>query len=125
MKYLIDTNLWIDAMSGKTPAIELLHTAVEAEWSGYSAITRLELFSYPALKKEDEKKISDLLSYFTEIDVTSAVIDRAILLRQASRIKVPDALIAATALLVDASLATRNVDDFTGISLDIINPFNT
>ena len=125
MKYLIDTNLWIDAMSGKIPAIELLHTAVEAEWSGYSAITRLELFSYPALKKEDEKKISDLLNYFTEIDVTSAVIDRTILLRQANRIKVPDALIAATALLIGASLATRNVDDFKGISLDIINPFDT
>ena len=50
--------------------------------------------------------------------------DAAILLRQSRRIKLGDALIAATALLYELLLMTRNVDDFKRVSgLRIINPF--
>lgn len=39
-------------------------------------------------------------------------------------IHVPDALIAATCLLHDATLATRNTREFEGLGIDLINPWD-
>ncbi|MDP2862714.1 MAG: type II toxin-antitoxin system VapC family toxin [Desulfobacterales bacterium] len=123
MRYLIDTNVWIDALSGKLAASAFLKFSVQASWAGYSAITRLELLGYPGLKYEEELKINELLNAFTEIAVDSNIIDKAIFIRKGIRIKVPDAIIAATALEKNCSLVTRNVEDFKGIiDLDVIDP---
>ena len=54
MKYLLDTNIIIDAVGGCAPAIEMFGKAVGSEWVGYSAITRLELFGYPGRTPEEE-----------------------------------------------------------------------
>ena len=53
------------------------------------------------------------------------VIDKAVALRQQKKITPGDSIIAATALLDNLTLITRNVDDFLQIpDLDIENPFN-
>ena len=124
MRNLIDTNVWIDALSGRLSSTAFLKISVQADWAGYSAITRLELFGLPGLKGEEESKISEILKPFVEIAVESAIIDRAIGVRRARRIKVPDAIIAATALVKGCSLITRNTEDFKGISdLVVIDPY--
>ncbi|MFH2045269.1 MAG: hypothetical protein ABIK92_08995 [Pseudomonadota bacterium] len=56
MRHLIDTNVWIDALSGKLAASTFLKFSVQASWAGYSAITRLELLGYPGLKHEEDFK---------------------------------------------------------------------
>jgi len=123
LRHLLYTNVWIDALTGKLSASVFLKYTVQASWAGYSAITRLELFGYPGLKPEEELKINELLKQFTEIAVESNIIDRAIIIRKGLRIKVPDAIIAATALEKDCSLVTHNVVDFKGIiGLDVIDP---
>lgn len=124
MRNLIDTNVWIDALSGRLSSAAFLKISVQADWAGYSAITRLDLFGLPGLKGEEESKISEILKPFVEIAVDSAIIDRAIGVRRARRIKVPDAIIAATALVKGCSLITRNTEDFKGISdLVVIDPY--
>jgi len=123
MRNVIDTNVWIDALSGKLSAAGFLKIIVQASWAGYSAITRLELFGLPGLEDEEERKITELLNPFPEITVDSRIIDRAIRVRKAKRIKVPDAIIAATALERECSLITRNIEDFKGIAgLVVIDP---
>jgi len=123
MRNVIDTNVWIDALSGKLSGTAFLKITVQASWAGYSAITRLELFGLPGLKDEEEHKITELLKPFPEIAVDSKIIDRAILVRKTKRIKVPDAIIAATALEKECSLITRNIEDFKGIAgLVVIDP---
>ncbi len=124
MRNVIDTNVWLDALSGKLAAAAFLKIAVQASWAGYSAITRLELFGLPGLKDEEENKIAELLKPFPEIAVDSRIIDKAIRVRKTKRIKVPDAIIAATALEKECSLITRNIDDFKGIpDLVVIDPY--
>lgn len=123
MRNVIDTNVWIDALSGKLSTAAFLKMTVQASWAGYSAITRLELFGLPGLKDEEEHKIAELLKPFPEIAVDSQIIDRAIKVRKSRRIKVPDAIIAATALEKKCSLVTRNIEDFKGIAgLVVIDP---
>jgi len=64
MRNLIDTNVWIDALSGRLSSAAFLKISVQADWAGYSAITRLELFGLPGLKDEEETKISEILKPF-------------------------------------------------------------
>ncbi len=47
MRYLLDTNIIIEAVGGSSPAVVMFEQAVASDWVGYSAITRLELFGYP------------------------------------------------------------------------------
>lgn len=115
MKYLIDTNLFLYAAANDTAVVAFFDTAEESEWAGYSCITRLELFGFPDLREGDESKLKDLLGCFSELHVTGDIVDRAISIRKERRMKAPDAIIAASALLMNARLATRNTADFKGI----------
>jgi len=124
MKYLFDTNVWIDAIAGRLPSDTFLKFVVQAEWVGYSGITRLELYGFPDLTKPEEEKLAEFLKHFVEVGVDSSTVDKAITIRKATRIKVPDAIIAATAIIKESSIVTRNTEDFKGISgLNIINPY--
>jgi predicted nucleic acid-binding protein len=125
MRYLIDSNLFLYAAAKEKLAVAFLDSAIESEWAGYSTISRLELFGFPDLKKEDEGKLKDLLGCFSELGVTTEVVDRAIeIRRERRRIKVPDAIVAASALVMNAKLVTRNADDFKNIKgIQVVNPF--
>uniref|UniRef100_A0A7C4W6S8 Type II toxin-antitoxin system VapC family toxin n=1 Tax=Desulfatirhabdium butyrativorans TaxID=340467 RepID=A0A7C4W6S8_9BACT len=124
MKNLIDTHVWIDAIAGNLSKKAFLKVTVEAEWAGYSAITRLELFGFPGLTEKEEGKIKELLRAFEEVPVTSEIIDRAIRIRKKAKVKVPDAIIGASALVFGCNLITRNLADFKAIEdLKVIDPF--
>jgi predicted nucleic acid-binding protein len=124
MRYLVDTNLWLYAASNIKEAVVFFDSAAKAEWAGYSAITRLEVFGFPDLKLDDERNLADMLGCFEEVDVTGEIIDRAVAIRRERRVRVPDAIIASTALVVNATLVTRNTVDFKGIrGLHVLNPF--
>ena len=124
MRYLIDTNLWLYAASNVKEAVLFFDNAVKAEWAGYSAITRLEVFGFPTIKHDDERKLAEMLGCFEEVEVGTEVINRAIAIRRERRVRVPDSIIAGTALVMNATLATRNIDDFKGIrGLSVLNPF--
>ncbi len=125
MRHLLDTNVWIDAISGKIPSASFLKMSINADWAGYSAITRLELFGYPDIKNEEESKITELLRDFIEIPVDSSIIDRAISIRKKLRIKVPDAIIAASAIENECLLITHNIEDFKNITdLTVLDPYS-
>jgi predicted nucleic acid-binding protein len=122
MRWLLDTNVWIDAHAGRADAARVFTSAraTQGAWLGFSAITRIEVLGFSGLSATDDKALRELLAQFEEIPVLSAVVDEAIRLRQLHNIKTPDAIIAATALLQRAEVVTRNVGDFkkvTGLSV--------
>jgi len=124
MKYLLDTNVWIDAISGRITPKVFIDLTLQPEWVGYSAITRLELFGFPALNAEEEQKLIELLEPFEEVSIDSRVIDRAISIRKSIRVKAPDAIIAASALENDCLLVTHNTEDFKSIEgLKVVDPY--
>ena len=77
--------------------------------SAPSVITRCELF---AGSEVDEEGVRVLLAPFRELSVDRAVAELAGRVRRETGIRMPDALIAATALLHRLTLVTRNVRDF-------------
>jgi predicted nucleic acid-binding protein len=90
-----------------------------------SSIVRIELLSFPELSNEEEAVIADLLMQFERVPLLPQIEDRTIQLRRHHRLKLPDALIAATALHCSACVMTRNVDDFKRVpELTLCNPFD-
>ncbi len=125
MKYLYDANIIIYHL-GNEKAVERFFTRrfLDENEVATNSIVRIELLSFSELDKEEERKIRELLDQFEVIPLTSPIEELTIGLRRASAIKIPDAIIAATALALGATLVTRNTDDFSGIQgLELLNPF--
>jgi len=91
-----------------------------------SVITRIEVLAWPGYAEISRavEDAEDLLKLFWEEPLTDDIANKAILIRRQHRLKVPDAIIAATALELGLSLATYNLADFKRVpDLDLINPF--
>lgn len=106
-RLLLDTDVLIDHLEGVRSLPVARHDVA------YSAVSRAELYSGP---EADEPSIDDLLSRFLEVPVTRQVAEAAGRVRRETRIKLPDALIAATALLTRRRLLTRNARDFARVT---------
>jgi predicted nucleic acid-binding protein len=107
IKYLLDTNFILGLLKA-TP--EVLATVTDLDLSAsscaYSAVTRMELLGYPNITSDEELLIADRLSNFTYLPTSSELENLAIALRRTRRLKLPDALIAATAIYHGLELLT-------------------
>jgi len=112
---LIDTDILIDAARGQDTAIAYLEDQEKKHPLGISAITEMELV-VGCRNKQELRKLDRSLSRFETVAVQEAISSRAAaLLRQyalSHGLRIPDALIAATALDLGVSLATKNRKDF-------------
>ena len=75
-------------------------------------MTRIEVLSHSSLSPSDIADWRALLASATEVLIGDSVIEEAARLRRTVKMKTPDAVIAATALLENAALVTRNAEDF-------------
>lgn len=103
---LVDTDLFIDHLRGAAelqPGKHRLH---------YSVVTRAELFAASSATAQ----VALVLAPFRELVVDRDVAERAGRIKRENHLRMPDALIAATALEHGLSLATRNRKDFAPVS---------
>lgn len=88
-----------------------------------SEITRLEVLGYHRFDGDQRLLLTLYIGECSILPVTSSVIDEAIRLRQLRKMDLGDAIIAATALVHNETLATANVSDFHWIpGLSLMNP---
>ncbi|MGA8172100.1 MAG: type II toxin-antitoxin system VapC family toxin [Methylocystis sp.] len=106
-EFLLDTNVVIGHLGGHESARALLvkHNAQLASLA-VSQITRMELLGFPGLTGEDQSRIETLLSGVTVILLDEKIETEAIALRRRARLKPPDAIIAATAMVHGLKLLT-------------------
>ncbi len=101
-RYALDTNVALYLLGGR-----LLNPLPVGEFY-LSVISEMELLSYPTISQVEESRIRQLLAQVIVIGVDEDVKNATILLRKKYRLKLPDALICATALSVNAVLLSND-----------------
>lgn len=119
--YLLDTNTVIDYFGGKfaeKPKAAL--SKIIDEEINLSVINKIELLSFSKV----EQDFIDFVDAANIYNLDDSVINKTIAIRRKCKTKLPDAVIAATAICLDFTLITNNIKDFKNIEgLNIINPY--
>ena len=102
MKRVLDTNAILYLLGGKlaqplSPALYFV-----------SVISEMELLSYPSLDDAALAQIRSFLSEVTVVELTEEIRELAIGLRRQHTLKLPDAIVAATAVSLQAQLVTND-----------------
>ena len=108
MSEVFDTNILIDHLNGITQATKEIQASTDP---AISVITWIEVMC-GAANKAQEAILRAFLTNFECLPLTNAIAERAAENRRVKRIKVPDAIILATAEVAGRTLVTRNVKDF-------------
>ena len=119
-KFLIDTNVLLEYIGSGLPvkANKFMEDVV-AEDFNISVINRIEVLGHSSATEA----ISTFLDLANQFELTSAVVNQTIELWKIRKIKLPDAIIAATAVEHNLTLVSRNVKDFQNIAgLQLLNP---
>ncbi|MCD6010598.1 MAG: type toxin-antitoxin system VapC family toxin [Flavipsychrobacter sp.] len=119
-RYLIDTNIIIDFSENKLPAKvkSFIAFAIDNE-PHLSVINKIELLGFSSVTKN----ITEFVNAANVIPLSDEIIEKTITIRKTHRIKLPDAIIAATAVLQKLILLTSNDSDFKNIKgLKVVNP---
>ncbi|WP_446725142.1 type II toxin-antitoxin system VapC family toxin [Mucilaginibacter sp. SJ] len=89
-----------------------------------SVISRVELLAWPKATEKQLKLLTDFINASHIFDFNEPVILKSIEVRKNYHIKLPDAIIAATAIVNKLTLVTRNTNDFSKISdLKLLDPY--
>lgn len=126
MSYLWDTNTVIYYLQQQFPPIPEAYVdgLVEQHTPVISAITEIELLSWKSASPQDITVIGNLIRDARVIELDPDIKIKTADIRKIHGLKMPDAIIAASALVHNLTLLTRNVSDFKKIpQLNIINPW--
>lgn len=109
---LLDSNIILYFLAGDRTLIPLL----EEKQLYVSVITQLELLSFPDISQKESETIESFLKECIIFDLSTGIKEATIRLRRKYRLKLPDAIIAATAAylsipIVTADSSFRKIED--------------
>ena len=127
MKYLWDTNTAIYYLQQQLPPSAEKFIDALLNNTGrpvISAITEIELLCWKTTTRKDQEVLYNFIGDSLVIELEQPIKLKTADIRKACRIKLLDAIIAATAIMYNLSLISRNTTDFKNIpALTIINPY--
>jgi hypothetical protein len=115
-QFLIDTNVAIDFLGDKLPfqSKKIIMEIIDLI-PNLSIISKIEILGFNS-SIEVNKILLDFISDSNIYQLNNEVVEKTIELRKRNKIKIPDAIIAATAIVNNLILITRNVTDFKNIN---------
>ncbi len=105
IKYILDTNIVIYRVQGN----DIKLPRMKGKFA-ISFITELELLSYWDLSEKENERIHSFLNESIIVGYDYSIKNKAIDIRKETRIKLPDALIAAAAKVNNATLITADLE---------------
>lgn len=127
ISYLWDTNTAIYYLQQQFPpaAEKFIDELLKVEQPIISAITEIELLCWKTTSEKDLAVLHSFINDTLVIELERPIKLKTADIRKQHKIKLPDAIIAATALVYGLTLVTRNIDDFKNIEgLEVVNPYS-
>jgi predicted nucleic acid-binding protein len=108
-RFVLDTNAVIALAAGDKATVSVLENKLKAADLFISVISEIELFSKPKMAVDEEENLrAFLLERTIIIDLTEDVKNETIALRRSVKLKLPDCIVAATAVVLDSVLLTAD-----------------
>ena len=122
-EYLIDTNILIYHTEGSEVVCNFIKDALAQKAFNVSVLTKIEFLGWDKHSPEGFEKCKRLINLSNVYLIDDDITERTIELKRRAKIKLADAVIAATALVNNFKLVTKNVDDYKGVKEpEIFNP---
>ncbi len=102
----LDTNIVLYLLSGDQTVADFLNDKTVF----LSFVTELELLGFKGISAEEQLKVENLLADSTIIDINSVIKKIVVELRKSYKIKLPDAIIAATSHYLNIPFMTSDKD---------------
>ena len=115
-KYLLDTNAVLYILNGDKVLAELLN----GEKLYVSIITEMELLSYRDITAKEKQQIKNFLAGFIIVQIDDEIKDQTIEIKISTHLKLPDSIIAATAIILDIPFVTSDKQFRTVNDLDLL-----
>ncbi|NOY59534.1 MAG: type II toxin-antitoxin system VapC family toxin [Calditrichaeota bacterium] len=124
-RFLIDTNILIYYFNNSIPSDSITEIdKVFRSSFNISVISKIEFLGWRGYTETQFLLAEKILRRAIIFHITDEIVNESIRLRRQKKIKTPDTIIAATCLLNNSTLVTRNISDFAKIDgLQIFNPF--
>lgn len=120
-RYQLDTNAIVALLKGSTALVELLQ---DAEWIGISVISQIEFLAFSQISEEDRRLFEQFIERVEVINLVAdnnSLIEQIIQIRIQYRLKLPDAIVASSALQARAILVTADKEFVKVTNLTVIN----
>jgi len=120
-RYLIDSNILIEFTGKLLPEniSNLISTIIDVDFN-ISLINKIEVLGH----RTANLAWSNFVDQAVIIMIDDEIVEQTIKIRKKYKIKIPDAIVAATAIVNDLILLTRNTEDFKKIkNLRLENPW--
>jgi predicted nucleic acid-binding protein len=114
--FTLDTNCLIYYFKGEEKVIDLIQNLIlERTPIFISIITKVEVLAYPEITPGEVKTFLEMMKNMILIEFDDKLTNLVVNIRRKHKIKLPDAIIAATSLYTNSTLITRNIKDFSKI----------
>lgn len=119
INFVADTNALIYLLNGNPCMTPYLDKNLS-----YSIISEMELLSYSGLSESEENSIKSFLRNCQEIALSNEIKEKTIELRKKYRTKLPDVIVAASAIVKKMPLITadKGFNQITELKLEMIVP---
>jgi predicted nucleic acid-binding protein len=107
LKLLLDTNIIIDFLKQNSAAVDLSSLFLQHECFT-SVIVKLELLKYPDITPDEEHTVLEFLRLVPIMSLNELIENETIALSRSTKLKLPDAIIGATAIVYGAEIVTRD-----------------
>jgi len=124
-EYLLDSNVIIGYLAGKIPSSGMkIVSEIVNNKPNISIISQIEVLRFNDTP-ENEAVLEEFINMSKIYPLSNNVAERTIKLCKQIKMKLADAIIAATALIEGFTLVTRNINDFNKIpDLVLLNPWD-
>lgn len=126
IKYLWDTNTAIYYLQQQFPpsAEKFIDETLKDSEPAVSVITEIELLCWKTATDKDMEVLHNFINDTVVFELEKDIKLKTAEIRKGFKVKLPDAIIAATAMTKNLVLLTRNTKDFISIKgLEVQDPF--